>query len=388
MKKGDKPNNLSLFLSSHHEEDKPHHEEDKPNNDQELSRKRKNSSQDSHFREEEEEGPDLQLTLSLPFRPAKARRPLSVDQSPESPSPPMDHRSLSVQALISETPQRPETLQLTPLHTFFMLPLVPESSTPTLQPELRPFTLSHPLYVTPLVPEPVTLVPSQSLYVPPLVPESSTPTPPPSPESCTPTPPPPPSPESSTPAPQPPPVYRHEVGTRRVRRSPALRDGKSDTVPAPFPWATTRRAHVHSLDYLRSKQIVTVTGEVQCKKCQRQYEMAYPLEDKFKEVGYFIAINRDSMRDRAPAVWSNPHFPTCNFCGEENSAKPIISEKKKTINWLFLLLGQFLGCLTLEQLKYFCKHTQNHRTGAKDRVLYLTYLALCKQLDPNGPFDR
>ncbi|KAE8008520.1 hypothetical protein FH972_005023 [Carpinus fangiana] len=366
MKKEDKTNNLPLnslipslsppTMAKHHEEGRQaeqsftvsvssHNEEDKPNNDQELSRKRKNSSQDLQTThpfqelEEEEEGPDLQLTLSLSFRHAKARRPLSVDQQPESPSPPMDHRSLSVQALFSETPQRPETLQLTPLHTLCLLPLVPESSTPT---------------------------------------------PPPPPESYTPTPPPP---ESSTPAPPPPPVYRHEAGTRRVRRSPALRDGKSDTMPAPFPWATTRRAHVHSLDYLRSKQIVTVTGEVQCKKCQRQYEMAYPLEDKFKEVGYFIAINRDSMRDRAPAVWSNPHFPTCNFCGEENSAKPIISEKKKTINWLFLLLGQFLGCLTLEQLKYFCKHTQNHRTGAKDRVLYLTYLALCKQLDPNGPFD-
>ena len=346
MKKEDKTNNLSLFLSlppptitKHHEEGRQteqslpvsvssHHEEDKSNNDQELNRKRKNSGQNfqipylfQELEEEKEEGPNLQLTLSLSFRPAKTRRPLSVAQPPESPSPTMDHRSLSVQSLFSETPQLPETLQLTP---------------------------SHPL----------------CLYVSPLGPESSTPTPP------------------------PPLVYRHEAGTRRVRRNPALRDGKSDTVPALFPWAATRRAHVHSLDYLRSKQIITVTGEVQCKKCQRQYEMAYPLEDKFKEVGYFIAINRDSMRDRAPAVWSNPHFPTCNFCGEENSAKPIISEKKKTINWLFLLLGQFLGCLTLEQLKYFCKHTQNHRTGAKDRVLYLTYLALCKQLDPNGPFDR
>ncbi|KAL1809528.1 hypothetical protein ACET3Z_026518 [Daucus carota] len=29
---------------------------------------------------------------------------------------------------------------------------------------------------------------------------------------------------------------------------------------------------------------------------------------------------------------------------------------------------QMLGCCTVEQLKYFCKHTKNHRTGAKDRV--------------------
>lgn len=145
---------------------------------------------------------------------------------------------------------------------------------------------------------------------------------------------------------------------------------------------------VHSLEYLYSRQIVTITGEVQCKRCERQYKMEYNLKEKFLEVGSFIAGNKSTMRDRAPSVWMNPVLPPCKFCEQENSAKPIIGEKKKVINWLFLLLGQMLGCCTLEQLKYFCKHTKNHRTGAKDRVLYLTYLGLCKQLDPKGPFDR
>ncbi|KAH7510958.1 hypothetical protein FEM48_ZijujUnG0061700 [Ziziphus jujuba var. spinosa] len=119
----------------------------------------------------------------------------------------------------------------------------------------------------------------------------------------------------------------------RVRRNPtqAPREGKSETIPAPFPWATTHRATVHTLDYLVEKQILTVNGDVQCKRCERQYEMEFDLREKFHEM---------------------------------------------------------LGCCTLEQLKYFCKHTKNHRTGAKDRVLYLTYLGLCKQLDPTGPFDR
>lgn len=94
------------------------------------------------------------------------------------------------------------------------------------------------------------------------------------------------------------------------------------------------------------------------------------------------------MCDRAPAIWMNPVLPTCRFCNPDGSLKPDFPKNKKDINWLFLLLGQMLGCCTLEQLKYFCKHTKNHRTGAKDRVLFLTYLALCKQLDPNGPYDR
>ncbi|CAI9786350.1 unnamed protein product [Fraxinus pennsylvanica] len=94
------------------------------------------------------------------------------------------------------------------------------------------------------------------------------------------------------------------------------------------------------------------------------------------------------MHDRAPGLWINPNLPRCRYYKQENCAKPIISEKKKSINWLFLLLGQMLGCCTLEQIKYCYKHTRNHHTGAKDRVLYLTYLSLCKQLDPYGPFDR
>ncbi|CAI9104487.1 OLC1v1003168C1 [Oldenlandia corymbosa var. corymbosa] len=156
----------------------------------------------------------------------------------------------------------------------------------------------------------------------------------------------------------------------------------------PFPWATTQRATIHTLDYLVSKQILNIGGEVHCKRCDRKFEMEFDLRQNFVEVGTFIAQNKSNMHDRAPGVWMNPVLPACKLCEEDNCVKPIIPEDKDAINWLFLLLGQLLGCCTLEQLKYFCKHTKNHRTGAKDRVLFLTYLTLCKQLDPNGPFDR
>lgn len=159
-------------------------------------------------------------------------------------------------------------------------------------------------------------------------------------------------------------------------------------MPALFPWATTHRATVHSLAYMLSNEIVSITGEVQCKRCEIKYEMEYDLKEKFRDVARFIENNKSNMRDRAPSIWMNPVLPRCKYCEHENSVKPIIADKKKGINWLFLLLGQMIGCCTLEQLKYFCKHTKNHRTGAKDRVLYLTYLGLCKQLCPDGPFDR
>ena len=198
--------------------------------------------------------------------------------------------------------------------------------------------------------------------------------------------------ESLTPAesiPPPPPLPLPTGQTSRQSRSRPLvwPNGKTEVIPAPYVWATTRRATVHRLDYLVSRQISIISGQVQCKRCERSFEMQYDLLEKFNEIGSFIAQNKILMRDRAPDNWKSPTLPNCTYCGAENSVKPCISAKKRSINWLFLLLGQMIGCCTLEQLKYFCKHTKNHRTACKDRVLYLTYLDLCKQLDPSGPFS-
>ncbi|XP_027118610.1 uncharacterized protein [Coffea arabica] len=186
----------------------------------------------------------------------------------------------------------------------------------------------------------------------------------------------------------------HQEGTisthpQRKRKPPTQTPppGKSENIPPPYPWATTRRATVHTLDYLLSNGLNRIRGEVQCKRCDEKYEMEFDLQNKFAEIATFIAKNKDSLHDRAPNVWMNPCLPNCKFCDQSNSVKPILT-KKRSINWLFLLLGQMLGCCKLGELKYFCKHTKNHRTGAKDRVLYLTYLELCKQLDPQGPFGR
>ncbi|OIV98449.1 hypothetical protein TanjilG_16776 [Lupinus angustifolius] len=179
---------------------------------------------------------------------------------------------------------------------------------------------------------------------------------------------------------------------RSSRRNPTQglrQQGKSETITPPFPWATNKRAVVHDINYLMRNQIHTISGDVYCKRCDQKFKMEYNLMEKFREVWKFIAENKNAMHDRAADKWMNPMLPTCMHCGQENSVRPITQDvKKKSMNWLFLLLGQMLGCCTLGQLKYFCKHTKNHRTGAKDRVLYLTYLALCKQLYPQGPFDR
>ena len=168
----------------------------------------------------------------------------------------------------------------------------------------------------------------------------------------------------------------------QTRKSPMriLRPGKSETIPQPYPWATTRRAKVRSVSDLLSKGILKITGDVQCKRCEKRYQIEYNLQEKFTEVNTFITVNMDNMHDRAPQIWQSPILPNCRFCEQNNCVKPLLG-KKRRINWLFLFLGQMLGCCKLAELKYFCKHTKSHRTGAKDRVLYLTYLGLLKQLD-------
>ncbi|KAG9457066.1 hypothetical protein H6P81_001574 [Aristolochia fimbriata] len=180
------------------------------------------------------------------------------------------------------------------------------------------------------------------------------------------------------------------IGSAGTAREDIL--GSGDVVPAPFPWARNRRAHVLSLAELSLSGVHVVSGDVRCKRCGSAYKVELPLWVKYGEIRDYIARHKGTMHDRAPAKWMNPPLFSCRICERRGCVKPVISAKKRSINWLFLLLSEMLGFCNLAQLKYFCKHTNNHRTGAKDRVLYLTYLCLCKQLagdrDEGGLFDR
>ncbi|PIM98276.1 hypothetical protein CDL12_29245 [Handroanthus impetiginosus] len=183
-------------------------------------------------------------------------------------------------------------------------------------------------------------------------------------------------------------VRAGKIRKNRMKRRTSIRlkPGKMRTIPPPYPWATERRAILHDLQYIQSKGINTIAGRVKCTECHREFDIEYDLQTKFQEVQLFVIENKDAMSQRAPEVWRSPTVPDCKFCNQKKCAKPIWG-KRRSINWLFLLLGQMIGCCKLAELKYFCKHTRNHRTGAKDRVLYATYLELCRQLDPEGDYD-
>ncbi len=110
------------------------------------------------------------------------------------------------------------------------------------------------------------------------------------------------------------------------------------------------------------------------------------LQATFAQLDRYFMENKHSLHDRAPKHWMVPRLLDCTLCHQSDCVKPIVAEKKREINWLFLLLTQTLGLCTLDQLKFFCKHNDKHRTGAKDRVLYSTYGGLLKQLNPAGKY--
>ncbi|KAH0856889.1 hypothetical protein HID58_085150 [Brassica napus] len=120
-----------------------------------------------------------------------------------------------------------------------------------------------------------------------------------------------------------------------------------DIVP-PYPWATTRPARIHNLRYLYVNNINVIVGQVHCKPCESTQTIEYNLTEKFGELYRYIYDNKEVLRHRAPKVWSCPKLTPCCSC--KNGMKPVIGENKEEINWLFLLLGQMLGCCTLDQL--------------------------------------
>ncbi|CAM0954113.1 unnamed protein product [Alopecurus aequalis] len=160
------------------------------------------------------------------------------------------------------------------------------------------------------------------------------------------------------------------------------------TAIPPFPWATSRVAIHHPIAHLAALGITTVEGEVHCSRCDARKTVSYNIASKFQEIRHFVLHNVQDMDDRAPEAWLRPtgQIPDCDGCGQTNNLRPVISAEKERINWIFLLLGQTLGLCTLDQLKFFCAHTRQHRTGAKDRVLFSAYMELCNQLCPDRLF--
>ncbi|KAF4353400.1 hypothetical protein G4B88_007182 [Cannabis sativa] len=136
---------------------------------------------------------------------------------------------------------------------------------------------------------------------------------------------------------------------------------------APYPWAKKKPGFIHSMEYLVNNKIVMIGGMVNCDKCKKSFKMELELMSHYNRLKSYIAQEKGVMNDRAPEIWLNPIRPNCIYCHSDKTT-PVVASKDEEINWLFLLLGQWLGICTLTHLKFFCMCTKNHRTGAKDRI--------------------
>ncbi|KQK05049.1 hypothetical protein BRADI_2g17640v3, partial [Brachypodium distachyon] len=189
---------------------------------------------------------------------------------------------------------------------------------------------------------------------------------------------------NDTPAPQPLPVI---LNSGDPPLPPPPNNNAVPAPPPPFPWATSRLGIHRSISELAQLGITTIEGEVQCRRCEARKTISYDIATKFLEVRSFVARHIDDMNDRAPEAWQSPAMADCGGCGQRGSVRAVIPPEKERINWVFLVLGQALGFCTLEQLKHLCSHAKKHRTGAKDRVLYLAYMELLNQLCPDKLFN-
>ncbi|KMZ62043.1 hydroxyproline-rich glycoprotein family protein [Zostera marina] len=177
---------------------------------------------------------------------------------------------------------------------------------------------------------------------------------------------------------------------RRGRRNPSNNNpgpGKPLTIPPPFPWSGEIRATVVTVAELTRRQILSIEGQVQCKRCDVRVIINFQLNQSIGVVIRHVIEILAEGNNRAPQGWATPKFPPCPSCMHANCMKPIIAQKKRDINWLFMYLGETLGTCNLEQLKYFCKHNKMHRTGSKMHLLLYAYIGISKQLHPTGPFN-
>ncbi|OAY70531.1 hypothetical protein ACMD2_23784 [Ananas comosus] len=174
-----------------------------------------------------------------------------------------------------------------------------------------------------------------------------------------------------------------ELQQSRRRRRP-LRPSTSDRIPPPFPWAGDHRATVRPLAELVASGITQIKGELCCRSCDAHEVVTYDLLSKFEEdVKPLYRRVQEYESDRASDSLLNPKYRDCPSCGLQRGMRPVVAQRKRDINWLFMLLDGTLGCLNMKILAYFCRRNGCHSTGARDRKLYYAFTGLCVQLMRN-----
>ena len=65
-----------------------------------------------------------------------------------------------------------------------------------------------------------------------------------------------------------------------------------------YPWATNCRATVQRIGYLLAEEIIEISGTVQCKLCEKQYEMGYDVRVEFPKILKYVTEIKSWMEDQ------------------------------------------------------------------------------------------
>lgn len=160
--------------------------------------------------------------------------------------------------------------------------------------------------------------------------------------------------------------------------------------PPPFPWAAnTTGTKICTLEYiLYTLHIDSVSADFKCMICGDVEKVEYNLAHKYMQVSDYIHRKGTKMGGIASNSWQFPTRPQCKNCNNKRRClEEVIKKDNNSINWLFLFVGKLIGCCKVQQLKEFCEQNEIECSGTKPRLVYLTYLGLCKQLDPQASYD-
>ena len=65
-----------------------------------------------------------------------------------------------------------------------------------------------------------------------------------------------------------------------------------------YPWATNSCATVQRIGYLLAEEIIEISGTVQCKLCEKQYEMGYDVRVEFPKILKYVTEIKSGMEDQ------------------------------------------------------------------------------------------
>ncbi|GAV74581.1 hypothetical protein CFOL_v3_18061, partial [Cephalotus follicularis] len=114
----------------------------------------------------------------------------------------------------------------------------------------------------------------------------------------------------------------------------------------------------------------TFKGELTCEQCGAPKILEVRLQDNHSRIFYCICSL--VFMGESPEIWMNPRLDEkCSSC-EPGYMTPKPETRDKN-NWVFLYLIEALGCLSLDDLRRYCRENELYDMEEKERVLFTLF---------------